>query len=970
LPINVNVAMSDEASKDEPNPKDSGNAAKAESVDNMAALQSLAIWEKINRCDIHDVTKKDVQDLMKALDFEGKGSITANDVMMIKYVDDLILTESDIRSIAKAADTSGGTIYLDDLFKAMTTGSIAFGLIKEGLGKRQKEVKVYECDRSDLIDWMKNEYETTTALWSLPITILTFVSFVAVASTHVDVANSWDMESALTEVYPNLAWRMHPGTKVKDVETLTKWIQTGWQSTYFNQDLKVQDPIPGRVGVYNQIIGGVRIQKEFRQETDCQTSDALKNLYDYQGGGLCYHSGEAQVESIIIPYHLTKSVVAEKLQNMSKPLWLDKRTASVEIQTIFLNGHINMLCLQRMQWKMQPDGFLRQRMFHESWLASPYQHWRFYIPDGLFALFLIRMLYNAIVELLPALSQGLDGLVEYFTFWTLVEWMNIFGGVVCMVLWFFVVGSITGPLYNAMGDVNKIELDALVLSKGSYLTYDQISQIIPSQQLESKIDNLLNVSHGIHDQHMILRAMFFAYLFILMAKFFKAFRANARLDVVIQTLKGCALNVAHFFIVFACLFCCYSFAGYFLLGQKSEGYSTLQKSLLTSWNSLGTGMGEMEELDYTYQVMAYAWTLTFQFLVKMLVLNMLMGIVFEAYGTAKAAAGQPQTIWAQVRDAMSTARETRSFLSLWGLICAMEDDQYPAHPAKTVTARSLKRAFEKEKMTSKNAEYLLRKTSEYVLKKAGTINLSLTDAIKVVSQVKDSTLKNLSTAQRCIELFQRQVSSQEEGQQVATTQGTNQPAFAKIDAQVKATNGAAKSLKPKEIARHGVKKHIVSPLEDAATSVENIFKALEETQRQQAQFESELDEHFAEDWRLDDEQLSWLEGELSKVESNLHEIERCVGNLGNAFSGTNFSKLATVPMRMEAMMPSLESQEGQEVGLARLTEHIESIVEKVAEINSLTDDGTEMRKMLWKVELGLRKLRGGQITIPSSFFAK
>lgn len=180
----------------------------------------------------------------------------------------------------------------------------------------------------------------------------------------------------------------------------------------------------------------------------------------------------------------------------------------------------------------------------------------------------------------------------------------------------------------------------------------------------------------------------------------------------------------------------------------------------------------------------------------------------------------------------------------------------------------------------------------------------------------------------------------------------------------------AKALKPKEVVRHGVKKHIISPLEDTATSVENIFKALEETQRQQAEFENELDEHFAEDWRLDDEQLSWLEGELSKVDSNLHEIERCVGNLGNAFSGTNFSKLATVPIRMEAMLPVLESQQGQDVGLARLTEHIESIVNKVAEINSHTDDGTEMRKMLWKVELGLRKLRGGQITIPSSFFAK
>ena len=47
-------------------------------------------------------------------------------------------------------------------------------------------------------------------------------------------------------------------------------------------------------------------------------------------------------------------------------------------------------------------------------------------------------------------------------------------------------------------------------------------------------------------------------------------------------------------------------------------------------------------------------------------------------------------------------------------IVALEDDDYPAHPQKTVTAKSLKKAFEKERMTRQNAEYLVRKTVEYI----------------------------------------------------------------------------------------------------------------------------------------------------------------------------------------------------------------------------------------------------------------
>lgn len=241
----------------------------------------------------------------------------------------------------------------------------------------------------------------------------------------------------------------------------------------------------------------------------------------------------------------------------------------------------------------------------------------------------------------------------------------------------------------------------------SVASEDTLSEIIQPTVLNTQINSVFVVAREIYDLHMLLRSFFFGYFFILIFKFFKSFQANPRLDIVVQTINHCAVNVAHFAIVFLAIFLCYGFAGHFLLGHKHKGWSSMLGSLFVLW-STQLQMQDVFDFSDSVQAVCYLWSLTYQILVQQVMLNMLYCIVFDSYAYVKTRAGAPVTLYAQIRDAAATARETRGFVNLYSLIVQLEDDDFPAHPNEVVTARSLKRAFERDGMTRANAASRLR----------------------------------------------------------------------------------------------------------------------------------------------------------------------------------------------------------------------------------------------------------------------
>ena len=52
---------------------------------------------------------------------------------------------------------AGGVSMTPRLYHAITSGAIAFNIVKESLRKKEIEVRSYNCDREKLLEWMKTE---------------------------------------------------------------------------------------------------------------------------------------------------------------------------------------------------------------------------------------------------------------------------------------------------------------------------------------------------------------------------------------------------------------------------------------------------------------------------------------------------------------------------------------------------------------------------------------------------------------------------------------------------------------------------------------------------------------------------------------------------------------------------------------------------------------------------------------------
>lgn len=709
-----------------------------ETGDKIEQLNNLPVWQKIAEGDIHLVTQKDIQQLFSVMDDGRKGYVSGSDLMTLQAVDAANLSEHDLQELVKEVDKDGNSkCSPEELYHAITSGAITFNIVKESLRKKEIEVRSYNCDREKLLEWMKTEYETTAALWSLPMTIGSFITFALVANTHIDLFNAWRVHNALQEQFPvmTLPYKF----KVVDIPTLNKWTEDYYIPTVFRQD-PVYDPIPGRIAHHNQMVTGIRFAKFFRDPQPCPLDEVLSRVFNSVSGN-CYFEGELKSDFVVFPYQLERPVLLETFKNMTRQPWLDEAVERLEYQVFTYNAMVNLYTLEKQEFTFELDGRLIHRFQHESFIAEPYLSVLAFVPDVAFLLLSLRSVYVNLKEVVPALMAGLDGLINYLTFWKSVEWISLLFGIGCFILWVTVYLQITVELPEEIAKLPKQDFDEAVREKGQYLDLVELQRIMSIPRIAAVLNDIMTVGNKIRDNHEFMRNLFALNFVALILRFFKSFTTNPRLDVVIQTIVDCTPNVAHFFIVYFSLFVSFAFAGHFLFGSILEGYSTALASLFTRYRKSMT-FEVLNEMPVGHQILGYTWVWSYQLLMPSLILSMLIGIVFGSYYAIQSRVGEPVTLWTQVRKAIQTAAETRNFMSLWSLIVSLEDDDYPAHPQKTVTAKSLKKAFEKERMTRQNAEYLVRKGVEYIKANLEQPVLDLPDAVKIIGNSFNIMQKN------------------------------------------------------------------------------------------------------------------------------------------------------------------------------------------------------------------------------------
>jgi len=240
---------------------------------------------------------------------------------------------------------------------------------------------------------------------------------------------------------------------------------------------------------------------------------------------------------------------------------------------------------------------------------------------------------------------------------------------------------------------------------------------IGQTEYENKLDEILDDVGTLTGQVLQIRYSMSVFTFVMMFRFFKAFRANPRLSIATNTLSGAAVDIVHFSVVFIVIFLSFALIGHISFGHLHPGFRDIYFMSLTCWDIL---MGDFD----TYSLVAIdtlmgpLWTVGFMFIVLLILLNMLLAIIFDTYGDVKGKqGGDVLTIWAQAYHTYHQLNEQRGFVATWPIICEFEDDDDPAHPETIVTAESLRQAFTARdgiNMSFAQATYMVEKAAQWV----------------------------------------------------------------------------------------------------------------------------------------------------------------------------------------------------------------------------------------------------------------
>jgi Ca2+-binding EF-hand superfamily protein len=996
--------------------------------DQFEDIHKCKIWSKLKAGEMYKITYDEVWELYGLLDPEKTGVVARDSLGIFKSIPELNLTDGDIEALANECDNDdSGTISCDELYKALTVGSVAMRQILQSFGAAKK-LGQGECDREDLVEFIQDFYDKETALWSLPQTFVLFVSFVESVILHIDIGTAFKMQESLAggvegEGGPFLQKYVH------DIPSMWDWMDTSFIGVHLKQDL-ANFPYPGRLESYNQIIGGIQLKKIDIPPAPCFQGEILSRVYDTLQG-TCNHINNADENKIVeeskyVLYHESNDEIARMFQELRTNVWVGLNTSVLSHKALFYNAYLGAFTNYNLDFDFnfpldagKKDGILHMVFSLETWIADPYQNKLTVIPDFVFVFIVLRMFFGELQEVVPACMNGIDGFMDYWDFWNGVDWASMVLGMTYFIVWVAISFQVSGPLQDAVSLIPARELDREIIANHTYFTRQKLNDKLDAigssrQAFENSIGDLHMLSADLAGQHEQLRLLILCQSFVLLLKFFKAFKANPRLDVVIQTLQASFVDLVHFMFVFITIWMVFALTGYIRFGTYCSQFSSYWRAIMVSWRIL---MGEdivedMEEGSGSLGnfLIANLWVVLFQTVMAIILMNMTVAIIMDAYTAVNT--GNQTEIWTQVRTSFRTARETKGFLNLWYLICEFKDDEEPAHPGRVITTKSLRRAFERDKMTKANAEWLIKNCQSWVEDRDAGGDLSLTDAIKVIGQVRTYVMKINDATQETLQMLKEERKAPQEArfdaimrgdeEFIETAKNARPQSSANHSGQLALTNGSSNStaafgntnnsggssalaVAPNTV----VQETQLAPTGGGQTPAmqlqqRQMLQALAQNNMILSQLDSitqhvnRIDSRIGDDSKVVAGRFHSLEQRIWGLERRSERVEKACDQLRNTFQGVDFVELIRLPETLPKQVArqvgiTVQSTQNAAAGVdanvssgSRTTttpgarmDHFHAIDEKLGSLVSLAEEQQEMRNMVWRIDLGVRALRSG-----------
>jgi len=524
----------------------------------------------------------------------------------------------------------------------------------------------------EVIYYLDKEIAAQESCQSLPFTLLLVISYTAMVISHaqspyvasVEDSLVWDIASNANFAFTS-PFIGHKG--YEDVNSHTdfwSWINRGLIPLLWRQQFAVSEaaevqrsateldqvifdlPIASR-GVwllYNRIVVGVRMSQERADETvSCEHHSGLEAFYNRAcSGGTGYElepelfnarrtTAPTSLEWFYV--HDDLDTIESHMYGLERDGWLDQYTKKVEIAIPVYNAEYGLHTMIYCNFFFSRGGRIWKAIIpmsaFENWFPSI---WNF-IFDSTWVLCIIYIIGSETLEILGVLKRyGIPGLwEEYIGFWNAMDWFSAMTGIGLAAGFMGNIANVNGmnDLIEELGNISPERETDLYRLKGQ--------QYIEALELEV--------------QYMYwFRLSLASYPFIIVLRLFKAFAAQPRLSVVTRTLTTSSVDLSHFLIIYMSVFMMYAVAAVVLFGRDIPDFTTVGRSVTTCFRMM-LGDFDWDTLKLVGRVDAAFFFVPFSLLLTIILLNMLIAMVMDAYSMVVEQIGSTPTLWAEGRTA-------------------------------------------------------------------------------------------------------------------------------------------------------------------------------------------------------------------------------------------------------------------------------------------------------------------------------
>jgi len=389
---------------------------------------------------------------------------------------------------------------------------------------------------------------------------------------------------------------------------------------------------------FNEIVAGMRMRQEQMAPRECQGSELFGKAYrtscfDVNNGA--WLPPDLDTALLIDDSNLNKPGgetvyfksgtgvvdVHRHIRDLENKRWVNPRTAKIELTFTLYNNQMNVFVTVFINFFFSRGGHIHKVIKPVAIWLDPYQNPASYVIDILFALLVLKLFLEEAREVFRStVEHGVKkGLHEYFyNFSNAIDWASLSYSVVIFVMW-----AQWCVYCSKLKDILQTA-DAKI--PGSWPGEDNIYTPTNTEYWDA-VDTTTR-----YGQHFQVVLAFFP--FVIGMRFFSSFSAQPRLGLVTATLSAASNDLLHFGFVLGVTIMIFCSSAVILFGREVEEFENFGRTYVSVFRGL---LGDLDYVPLTEvgRLPAMLWFMFFMVFVNMVMVNMLLAIIMDVYGSVK-----------------------------------------------------------------------------------------------------------------------------------------------------------------------------------------------------------------------------------------------------------------------------------------------------------------------------------------------